>query len=84
MASAWVKAEIFKAREREVREGKRILFPIRLCSFEALRDWKLIDGDTGKDLARDIREYFIPDFSNWKNHDSYQTAFKKLLSDLQG
>jgi len=84
MASEWVKAEIFKAREREIREGKRVLFPIRLCSFEALRDWVLFDGDTGKDLAREIREYFIPDFSNWKDHDSYKLAFEKLLSDLHG
>jgi hypothetical protein len=84
MASEWVGAEIYRAHEREVREGKRILFPIRLCSFEALRDWKLIDGDTGKDLAREIREYFIPDFSNWKDHDAYKRAFDRLLKDLQG
>jgi uncharacterized protein YjbI with pentapeptide repeats len=84
MASDWVKTEIFKAREREVREGKRILFPIRLCSFEALRDWKLFDADTGKDSAREIREYFIPDFSNWKDHDAYKLAFDRLLSDLHG
>jgi hypothetical protein len=33
--------------------------------------------------VREIREYFIPDFSNWKNHDSYQEAFQRLLSDLK-
>ena len=84
MASEWVKTEIFKAREREIREGKRVLFPIGLCSFEKLRDWELFDGDTGKDLAREIREYFIPDFSNWKDHDAYRVAFDRLLSDLHG
>ena len=84
MASEWVKTEIFKAREREIKEGRRVLFPIRLCSFEALRDWNLFDADTGKDLAREIREYFIPDFSNWKDHDAYKLAFDRLLRDLQG
>ncbi len=84
MASEWVKAEIFKAREREIKENRRVLFPIRLCSFEALRDWRLFDADTGKDLAREIREYFIPDFSNWKDHDAYRLAFDRLLSDLHG
>jgi len=87
MNSDWVKAEIFRAREREVREiaeNRRVLFPISLCPFEALRDWKLPDGDTGKDLAREIREYFIPDFSNWKDHDAYKLAFDRLLKDLQG
>jgi hypothetical protein len=29
------------------------------------------------------REYFIPDFSNCKDHDSYQEAFKRLISDLK-
>lgn len=83
MTSEWVKTEIAKAREREVREKRQVLFPIRLCSFEALRDWECFDADTGKDSAREIREYFIPDFSNWKDHDSYQDGFAGLLRDLK-
>jgi uncharacterized protein YjbI with pentapeptide repeats len=83
MSSEWVKTEIAKARKREVKEGKRVLFPVRLVEFEVLRDWECFDGDTGKDSAREIREFFIPDFSNWKDHDSYQTAFQRLVSDLK-
>jgi uncharacterized protein YjbI with pentapeptide repeats len=84
MESEWVKTEISKARKREIKEGKRILFPIRLSSFETLRDWECFDADAGKDSAREIREYFIPDFSNWKDHDAYERAFDRLLSYLQG
>jgi hypothetical protein len=47
------------------------------------RQWKLFDADIGMDSAREIREYFIPDFSRWKEHDSYQTAFQRLVSDLK-
>jgi TIR domain/Pentapeptide repeats (8 copies) len=83
MESEWVKTEIAKARKREVRDRRRVLFPIRLAPFETLRDWELFDADTGKDSAREIREYFIPDFSNWKDHDSYQEAFQRLISDLK-
>jgi uncharacterized protein YjbI with pentapeptide repeats len=83
MASEWVKTEIAKARKREVRDQRRVLFPIRLAPFETLRDWECFDADTGKDSAREIREYFIPDFSNWKDHDSYQEAFQRLISDLK-
>jgi hypothetical protein len=83
MASEWVKTEIAKARKREVRDKRRVLFPIRLAPFETLRDWERFDADTGKDSAREIREYFIPDFSNWKDHDSYQEAFQRLISDLK-
>ena len=83
MESEWVKTEIAKARKREVRDQRRVLFPIRLAPFETLRDWESFDADTGKDSAREIREYFIPDFSNWKDHDSYQEAFQRLISDLK-
>jgi hypothetical protein len=84
MESEWVETEISKARKREVKENRRVLFPIRLCAFETLRDWECFDADTGKDSAREIREYFIPDFSNWKDHDAYNLAFDRLLKDLQG
>jgi uncharacterized protein YjbI with pentapeptide repeats len=83
MGSQWVKTEILKAGEREARDRRRVLFPIRLAPFETLRDWECFDGDTGRDLAREIREYFIPDFSNWKNHDPYQEALRSLIRDLK-
>jgi uncharacterized protein YjbI with pentapeptide repeats len=83
MESEWVKTEIAKARKREVRDNRRVLFPIRLATFETLRDWESFDADTGKDSAREIREYFIPDFSNWKMHDLYQEAFSRLINDLK-
>jgi len=44
---------------------------------------ELFDADESKDLAAEIREYYIPDFSNWKNHDPYQREFEKLLRDLR-
>lgn len=38
----------------------------------------------GKDSAREIREYYIPDFSEWKtDHDKYKGEFDKLLRDLK-
>jgi uncharacterized protein YjbI with pentapeptide repeats len=84
MNSEWVKTEIAKARRREVREKKQVLFPVRLAPFEAIREWECFDADAGKDSAREIREYFIPDFSEWKDHDKYKKAFERLLGDLKG
>ena len=83
MKSEWVNTEIAKARKREIRESRRMLFPVGLVDFETLREWECFDADTGKDSAREIRAYFIPDFSRWKDHDSYQAAFERLLSDLK-
>jgi hypothetical protein len=83
MASVWVKTEIAKARKREEREGRRVLFPIGLVDYQALRDWESFDADIGSDSAKEIREYFIRDFSRWKEHDQYQQAFDRLLRDLK-
>lgn len=67
MRSEWVQTEIRRARRAERNEGRRKLFPIRLVNFDAIRAWECFDADTGKDLAVELREYFIPDFSNWKS-----------------
>lgn len=83
MSSEWVKTEIAHARQKELREQRQVLFPIGLVPFARIREWKCFDADTGKDSAREIREYFIPDFSNWKDTDSYQKAFQRLLTDLK-
>ena len=83
METEWVKTEIAKARKRELREKRRMLFPLRLVEFSTLRDWECFDADTGKDAAREIREYFIPDFCRWKEHDRCQKAFDRLLRDLK-
>lgn len=82
--SEWVKTEIAKARKREAIEDKRVLFPVSLnISFKKLEEWECFDADRGKDSAREIREYYIPNFTKWKNHDQYQREFKKLVRDLK-
>ena len=81
--SGWVETEIANAWERQIQQEKHVLFPVRLVSFEELEKWKCPDPKTGKDLGREIRKYFIPDFSNWKDHDPYQEAFQRLVSDLK-
>lgn len=83
MASEWVITEIYHARQREIEEKRQILFPIRLVDFEKIRRWRKLDADSGNDIARDIREYFIPNFSNWKNHDEFEKASARLLRDLK-
>ncbi len=72
--SQWVEKEVETAFEREGETKTTVLFPVRL-------DATVMDRKTG--WAADIkRSRHIGDFSNWKNHDAYQTAFKRLLRDL--
>jgi len=83
LQSEWVMTEIRRARKAEVKENRRKLFPIRLTDYETLKEWECFDADTGKDLAVEVREYFIPDFSNWKSRNDFEKAFMRLLSDLK-
>jgi hypothetical protein len=83
IGSPWVMTEIRRARKAEAKDGQRKLFPIRLVGMGTLREWECFDADAGQDLAVEVREYHIPDFSTWKDHDAYQRAFDRLLRDLK-
>jgi hypothetical protein len=83
MQSPWVEFEIRRARRREVAEQRRLLFPVRLVDYEAIKRWECFDADTAKDLATEIREYYIPDFTAWKDHDAFEAAVGRLLRDLK-
>jgi uncharacterized protein YjbI with pentapeptide repeats len=83
MQSEWVITEIQRARETEIKEGRRKLFPITIVEFEKVKAWSRFDADIGKDLAKEVREYFIPDFSNWKDQDAFEKAFARLIHDLR-
>lgn len=83
MNSTWVQTEIKRARKHERDEKRRKLFPISLVPFEQIKAWELFDGDEGRDLAQEIREYYIPDFSQWKDYDRFTAEFDKLLKALR-
>jgi hypothetical protein len=59
-----------------------MLFPLGIASFEEIRSWKCFDGDIGIDAAREVREYHIPDFSSWRDDQSYRKQFDLLLAAL--
>ena len=71
MASDWVKNEITKAREREKKEGRRVLFPLRLCDFARVAAWDW-------HLSREVSEYYIPNFTTWDDPE-----FAKLFDGLK-
>lgn len=83
MNSDWVQTEIHNARLAEKREKRRKLFPIRLVDFETIRSWTCFDADIGKDSAVEIREYYIPDFSRWRDNAAFEAEFARLLLSLK-
>jgi len=80
MQSEWVETELYKARQREIKEKRRMLFPVALVDYEVIKTWECFDADTGKDLARELREYYIP---NFKDPNTFEDSFQRLLRDLQ-
>ena len=73
--SRWVEREVNAAREREERENRTVLFPIRIDDevMQAQQPW----------AAELRRQRHIGDFTKWKNYDAYQQAFSRLVRDLQ-
>ena len=69
LQSEWVMDELRKGFKAERQSGQRKLFPVRLTDYATLQGWECRDSATGKDLAEELRQYFIPDFSHWKEHD---------------
>ncbi|HEV2175599.1 MAG TPA: TIR domain-containing protein [Terriglobia bacterium] len=74
IASTWVEEEV-EALEKERKEGKLALFPIRLddAVMETDQAW----------AASLRRTRHIGDFRRWKDHDAFKKAFERLLRDLK-
>jgi uncharacterized protein YjbI with pentapeptide repeats len=82
--SKWVKVEIGKARRREIKEKRRMLFPVSLVDHKTVEGWECFDADLAEDSAREIREYLIPNFASWKtDHDAYKREFEKVVAALE-
>ena len=75
IGSRWVEKEVETAFERERRENKTVLFPIRLddAVIHSTEAW-----------AADIRRIrHIGDFTGWEQHARYVKRFERLVRDLK-
>lgn len=73
--SRWIEDEVEAALEKERQQKRTVLFPVRLddAVLETDRAW----------AAKIRRTRNIGDFRDWKKHNSYNRAFKRLLRDLK-
>jgi hypothetical protein len=73
--SEWVASQVEAAFEKERKQKRTVLFPIRLddAVMEAEEAW----------AAEIRRTRHIGDFREWKDHDEYQKAFGRLMRDLK-
>lgn len=82
MRSDWVNTELWRARQRERATGRRLLFPVRLVPWDRVQAWEAFDADSGRDLAREVREYFVPDFSGWRDEAAFGEQVRRLVDAL--
>jgi uncharacterized protein YjbI with pentapeptide repeats len=75
IASDWVEGEVTRALDEERTRKQVVLFPVRLddAVMQTSESWAV--------LLRGQRN--IGDFSGWKEHDSYQRGFDRLMRDLR-
>lgn len=75
VASDWVEQEVETALERERKEKRMVLFPIRL-------DNTVMTIDKGwPALIKNTRN--IGDFRKWRQPEAYSKAFERLMRDLK-
>jgi TIR domain/Pentapeptide repeats (8 copies) len=75
VASDWVEGEVTRALDEERTRKQVVLFPVRLDDAVL---------QTSEGWARMLRgQRNIGDFTGWKEHDSYQKSFDRLMRDLR-
>jgi uncharacterized protein YjbI with pentapeptide repeats len=81
--------EIIQTIDSERATGEQKLFPIRLddhiLSEEMMNDARenARSGVWSQNWVHHVRKYQIPNFSGWKDPDTYQEALQKLVRDLK-
>jgi hypothetical protein len=75
LASTWVEDEVEAALEKEQRQQREVLFPVRLDEsvMQTTQAW----------AAKLRRKRHIGDFTRWTDPQEYQQAFERLLRDLK-
>ena len=75
IASDWVEGEVTKALDEERTRNHLVLFPVRIddAVMQTSEGWaRLLRGQRN-----------IGDFTRWKEQDSYQRGFERLMRDLR-
>lgn len=82
-ASEWVEEEIRMALQFQQDGGQKLLYPIRLVSYEVLEAWKGSGAEERRNVAQEVLAYPVVDFSAWEDPQAYEKSFAGLLRDLE-
>ena len=83
MASHWVQTELRRAIASATRSRKRRVVPVLLSKDDQWRSWTLVDPDSGRDLALELRAGPSYSLVDWENReDKGVSTLRALLEDL--
>ena len=82
--SRWVGKEIPEARQREKKEGKKILSLISLIDNEEAKKMLFFNNlDNSSDSVGSDKKIYFLDFKNQENPEDYAREFGKLVQSLK-
>lgn len=75
VSNTWIKHEVDEALEREKRQKRQVLLPIRIddAVMQSTKNW----------AAHLRRSRYIGNFTRWTDHQEYHQAFERLLRDIK-
>ena len=82
MASEWIMEEIQSTRELEKQEQRRFIYPVAVANPSIIQSWTLMEPGSFVNLAKELRQYPIPNFHDMHHEPSYNAAFNALLQNL--
>ena len=82
MGSEWIMEEIQATRELEKQEQRRFIYPVAVANPSLIQSWTLMEPGTFINLAKELRQYPIPNFHDMHHEPSYNAAFNTLLQSL--
>ncbi len=87
ITSEWVLHEIRRAIDKETTTGMPVLFPIGLAPIEELRGsaakWDKVDPISRRNIAAELFDYLVRDFTRWNDRRSFTKAFDRLIDALK-
>jgi len=83
LQSPAVLREIERGLQREDRERKNVLFPIRIDDYIFAKRENEERDKWEHERKADVVKKVVGDFCRWKDHDAYQKSLARLLKHLQ-
>lgn len=82
MASGWVQTELRRALASGTGSASRRVIPVLRCTESEWRSWRLIDENSGRDLAAELRAGRCYSFKESEPDQDQLAALREMIAEL--